>query len=153
VCFSKLRRCQTAPLVLRAKCSASRLYVSAVAINASIAHFINLHEIGSLISSPCAVVQLLSITQIYAMLLVQLKKVVHAKTGAPSQVVDAVIAVPCYYNDFQRRAVLDAAKISGINCMRLINETAAGTSYRHCVLSWLIMFTRRHLIACAVMSL
>ncbi len=42
------------------------------------------------------------------------------------QVIDAVIAVPCYYTDYQRRAVLDAAKISGLHCMRLMNETAAG---------------------------
>ncbi len=36
-----------------------------------------------------------------------------------------MIAVPCYYNEFQRRAVTEAAKIAGINCMRLLSETAA----------------------------
>ena len=70
--------------------------------------------------------KVVSIVQIYAMLLVQLKKVVASTPALTGKGVDCVIAVPVYYNEFQRRAVLDAAKIAGLNCMRLINETAAG---------------------------
>lgn len=43
------------------------------------------------------------------------------KTG----VTDIVIAVPGWYTDIQRRAVLDAASIAGLNTLRLINDTTA----------------------------
>ena len=33
--------------------------------------------------------------------------------------------MPSFYNDFQRIAVVEASKIAGITCMRLMNETAA----------------------------
>ena len=73
------------------------------------------------------------------MLLVQIKSVVFATPAMSSKVsdacasyqnsycqsIDAVVAVPCYYNEFQRRAVVEACKIAGINCMRLLSETAA----------------------------
>uniref|UniRef100_A0AAR2KWS8 Heat shock protein 4b n=1 Tax=Pygocentrus nattereri TaxID=42514 RepID=A0AAR2KWS8_PYGNA len=35
------------------------------------------------------------------------------------------IKVPCYYTDAERRSVLDAAQIAGLNCLRLMNETTA----------------------------
>lgn len=38
---------------------------------------------------------------------------------------DLVISVPVYYTDAQRRAVLNAAKISNINVIRIMNEHAA----------------------------
>lgn len=38
---------------------------------------------------------------------------------------DVVISVPAYYTDTQRRAVLDAAEIAGLNPLRLINDTTA----------------------------
>jgi heat shock protein 4 len=43
------------------------------------------------------------------------------KTG----VTDVVIAVPGWYTDIQRRAVLDAASIAGLTVLRLINDTTA----------------------------
>lgn len=43
------------------------------------------------------------------------------KTG----VTDIVIAVPGWYTDIQRRAVIDAAAIAGLNVLRLINDTTA----------------------------
>ncbi|KAL0957003.1 hypothetical protein HGRIS_003104 [Hohenbuehelia grisea] len=43
------------------------------------------------------------------------------KTG----VTDVVIAVPGWYTDIQRRAMLDAAAIAGLNVLRLINDTTA----------------------------
>lgn len=46
---------------------------------------------------------------------------VELKTG----VTDVVIAVPGWYTDIQRRAMLDAASIAGLNTLRLINETTA----------------------------
>ncbi len=43
---------------------------------------------------------------------------------------DAVITVPAYFNESQRLATKDAAKLAGLNCMRIINEpTAAAIAY------------------------
>lgn len=42
----------------------------------------------------------------------------------------AVVSVPGYYTDVQRRAMLNASKIAGLNCIRLINEhTAIALAY------------------------
>lgn len=42
----------------------------------------------------------------------------------------AVVSVPGFYTDVQRRALLNAAKIAGLNCIRLINEhTAIALAY------------------------
>lgn len=38
---------------------------------------------------------------------------------------DCVISVPLFFNDAERRAVLDAARIGGLNCLKLMNETTA----------------------------
>jgi molecular chaperone DnaK (HSP70) len=36
-----------------------------------------------------------------------------------------VITVPSYYSNVERQAVLDAAEIAGLKCIRLINESTA----------------------------
>jgi L1 cell adhesion molecule like protein len=42
----------------------------------------------------------------------------------------AVITVPAYFNDAQRKATQDAGRIAGLNVLRIINEpTAAAISY------------------------
>ena len=42
----------------------------------------------------------------------------------------AVITVPAYFNDSQRRATKDAGKIAGLDVLRIINEpTAAALAY------------------------
>ncbi len=38
--------------------------------------------------------------------------------------------VPCFYTDSERRSVIDAAQIAGLNCLRLMNETTAGQLFR-----------------------
>lgn len=44
------------------------------------------------------------------------------------------LQVPSYFTDAERRSVMDAAQIAGLNCLRLMNETTAGTdrSETHC---------------------
>ena len=43
---------------------------------------------------------------------------------------DAVITVPAYFNDSQRRATKDAGMIAGLNVLRIISEpTAAALAY------------------------
>ncbi|MBS0286181.1 MAG: Fe-S protein assembly chaperone HscA [Proteobacteria bacterium] len=45
-------------------------------------------------------------------------------------IIDAVITVPAYFDDAQRQATKDAAKLAGINVLRLLNEpTAAAIAY------------------------
>ncbi|KAL4631230.1 heat shock 70 kDa protein 4-like [Arapaima gigas] len=64
-----------------------------------------------------------SIEQITAMLLTKLKET--AENALKKPVVDCVISVPCFYTDAERRSVLDSAQITGLNCLRLMNETTA----------------------------
>ncbi|KAK1883285.1 Heat shock 70 kDa protein 4 [Dissostichus eleginoides] len=42
-------------------------------------------------------------------------------------VVDCVISVPSYFTDPERRSVMDAAQIAGLNCLRLMNDSTAVT--------------------------
>lgn len=64
-----------------------------------------------------------SATQLVAMYLGRLRD----QTAAELQnaVSDVVIAVPGWYTDVQRRAMLDAATIAGLNPLRLINDLTA----------------------------
>ncbi|KAM3867385.1 heat shock 70 kDa protein 4b [Diretmus argenteus] len=64
-----------------------------------------------------------SIEQVTAMLLTKLKETAESAMKKP--VADCVVSVPCYYTDAERRSVVDAAQIAGLNCLRLMNETTA----------------------------
>ena len=64
-----------------------------------------------------------SATQLYAMYLAKLRDT--AAVELKSAVNDVTVAVPVWYTEAQRRAVLDAAEIAGLNCLRLINDTTA----------------------------
>eukprot|EP00842_Homolaphlyctis_polyrhiza_P001849 jgi/Hompol1/2665/HPOL_006108-RA len=64
-----------------------------------------------------------SFTQILAMFLVKVKE--FTSVEIKTHVTDCVIACPTWFTDPQRRAVLDAAEISGLNCLKLMNETSA----------------------------
>ncbi|MBN3302496.1 HSP74 protein, partial [Amia calva] len=64
-----------------------------------------------------------SIEQITGMLLTKLKETAESALKKP--VADCVISVPCFYTDAERRSVVDAAQIAGLNCLRLMNETTA----------------------------
>jgi molecular chaperone DnaK len=62
------------------------------------------------------------------MILQKLKKDAEAKLGG--EVTEAVITVPAYFNDDQRKATVDAGKIAGLDVKRVINEpTAAALAY------------------------
>ncbi len=66
--------------------------------------------------------------EISAMILQKLKK--SAETYLGSEVKDAVITVPAYFNDSQRQATKDAGTIAGLNVLRIINEpTASALAY------------------------
>lgn len=54
----------------------------------------------------------------------------QAKDFLGHDVQDAVITVPAYFDDAQRQATRDAARIAGFNVLRLLNEpTAAAIAY------------------------
>ena len=54
----------------------------------------------------------------------------RAEATLGGELVGAVITVPAYFDDAQRQATKDAAKLAGINLLRLINEpTAAAIAY------------------------
>ncbi|BFZ61462.1 adenyl-nucleotide exchange factor sse1 [Saitoella coloradoensis] len=48
-----------------------------------------------------------------------------ASAELKTAVSDVVITVPAWYTDIQRRGVLDAAEIAGLNTLRIINDTTA----------------------------
>lgn len=60
--------------------------------------------------------------QVVAMLLQKLQAS-YKKIGVGHN--DMVISVPSYFTEAERKALLDAAKIAGINVVRLINESTA----------------------------
>ncbi|MEN9920345.1 MAG: hypothetical protein RL538_238 [Candidatus Parcubacteria bacterium] len=63
-----------------------------------------------------------------AMILSKLKADAEAKLG--EKITEAVITVPAYFNDAQRKATQDAGKIAGLEVRRIINEpTAAALAY------------------------
>ena len=54
----------------------------------------------------------------------------RAEDALGDELVGAVITVPAYFDDAQRQATKDAAKLAGINVLRLLNEpTAAAIAY------------------------
>jgi molecular chaperone DnaK len=66
--------------------------------------------------------------EISARVLQKMKKTAEDFLG--SEVTEAVITVPAYFNDSQRQATKDAGKIAGLNVKRIINEpTAAALAY------------------------
>ncbi|MCS7696844.1 Fe-S protein assembly chaperone HscA [Pseudomonas aeruginosa] len=54
----------------------------------------------------------------------------RAETTLGGELVGAVITVPAYFDDAQRQATKDAARLAGLNVLRLLNEpTAAAVAY------------------------
>jgi L1 cell adhesion molecule like protein len=66
--------------------------------------------------------------ELSAMVLVKMKQTAESFLG--TTVKDAVVTVPAYFNDSQRKATKDAGAIAGLNIIRIINEpTAAAIAY------------------------
>lgn len=66
--------------------------------------------------------------EISAMVLQKLKADAEEKLG--EKITDAVITVPAYFDDAQRKATKEAGEIAGLNVRRIINEpTAAALAY------------------------
>ncbi|CAJ0639037.1 2219_t:CDS:2 [Entrophospora sp. SA101] len=67
--------------------------------------------------------KIFSATQLISMYFTKLKDITAAELKIP--ISDIVISVPGWFTDLQRRSILDAAEVSGLNCLRLINDTTA----------------------------
>lgn len=66
--------------------------------------------------------------EISAMVLMKMKQTAEEYLG--EKVTEAVITVPAYFNDAQRKATQEAGKIAGLDVKRIINEpTAAALAY------------------------
>jgi heat shock 70kDa protein 4 len=71
----------------------------------------------------CNEMQAFTPEQLVAMVIVDLKKIAESDQG--TVVIDCVVAVPTYYTEAERYAMLNATQIAGVNCLRVMNETTA----------------------------
>ncbi|XP_027353427.1 probable mediator of RNA polymerase II transcription subunit 37c [Abrus precatorius] len=70
----------------------------------------------------------LSAEEVSSMVLTKMREIAEAYLEKP--VKSAVVTVPAYFNDSQRKATIDAGAIAGLNVVRIINEpTAAAIAY------------------------
>ncbi|CAJ0905252.1 1842_t:CDS:2, partial [Entrophospora sp. SA101] len=67
--------------------------------------------------------KIFSATQMISMYFTKLKEITTAELKIP--ISDVVISVPGWFTDVQRRSILDAAEVAGLNCLRLMNDTTA----------------------------
>ena len=66
--------------------------------------------------------------EISSMVLTKMREVAEAYLGL--SVKNAVVTVPAYFNDSQRKATIDAGAIAGLNVIRIINKpTAVAIAY------------------------
>lgn len=67
--------------------------------------------------------------EISAMVLGELRRIAEARLGR-NDITKAVVTVPAYFNDAQRKATMAAGQIAGLEVLRVINEpTAAALAY------------------------
>jgi molecular chaperone DnaK len=72
--------------------------------------------------------EVFTLPEMGAMVLRELKSIAESRLGRP--VSKAVLTVPAYFNDNQRQATKDAARIAGLEVLRVLNEpTAAALAY------------------------
>jgi len=79
---------------------------------------------GAVVKVPyCGQEAFLSAEQLTGALFTKLKDT--AEVALTTKVHDVVISVPSYFTDAERRALLDSAKIAGLNVLKIMNDTTA----------------------------
>ncbi|KAI5440533.1 hypothetical protein KIW84_010136 [Lathyrus oleraceus] len=69
--------------------------------------------------------------EISSMILTKMREIAEKLLETPIK--NAVITVPAYFNDSQRKAAINAGAIAGLNVMQMINEpTVATLAYGQC---------------------
>lgn len=58
-------------------------------------------------------------------MMMSLAKVIAFNANGKVAIADSVLAVPCWFTDNQRRGVMDACAIVGLNCLKVVNEPVA----------------------------
>ncbi|KAF5442487.1 hypothetical protein F2P56_035139 [Juglans regia] len=72
--------------------------------------------------------RIFSAVEISSMVLLKMRMTAESYLGMPVE--NAVVTVPAYFNDAQRKATMDAGRIAGLKVMRILNEpTAAAIAY------------------------
>jgi len=67
--------------------------------------------------------------ELSSIILSKIKDIANSGTNV-KEITKAVITVPAYFNNIQRKATQDAATIAGLDCIKIINEpTAAACAY------------------------
>lgn len=61
--------------------------------------------------------------RLIAMMLVDKKAIAEAETKGP--ITDCVISCPSFFTEAERYAMMSAAQVAGLNCLRIMNETTA----------------------------
>lgn len=70
------------------------------------------------------------IEHVLAMMLVRIKDICKTANGGQVGIADAVIGIPAWFSDAQRRAYMKACEIAELNCLKLVHEsTAIALSY------------------------
>lgn len=65
------------------------------------------------------------------MILTKMREIAEKLLETPIK--NAVITIPTYFNDSQRKATINVGAIAGLNVMQMINEpTAATLAYGQC---------------------
>uniref|UniRef100_A0A0N4Z1P7 Heat shock 70 kDa protein 4L n=1 Tax=Parastrongyloides trichosuri TaxID=131310 RepID=A0A0N4Z1P7_PARTI len=72
--------------------------------------------------------QILTPEQIAAALFVKLKSITEQACSEIKCVSDLVVSIPPYFTDIQRRALKVAVDLTGMNCLKLVNENSAAAS-------------------------
>lgn len=68
--------------------------------------------------------------KISTFVLEEMKKIAESRFDDGTKITKAVVTVPAYFNSYQRKATLKAAKDAGLTVLKIINEpTAAAINY------------------------
>ncbi|XP_026384375.1 ribosome-associated molecular chaperone sks2-like [Papaver somniferum] len=78
-------------------------------------------------AQPRQLLMLYSTKEIVCLVLMELREIVEKQLGLRGVLIEAVISVPCLFDDSQRIAVIEAAKMAGINVLKEQHSSSEST--------------------------